>query len=387
MRRAVQMTMFYVRNFGSVLQTYALQAAIEKVPGWHCETLNVRPWNDNGIRRFTSAPQSEIQVKRSFLKRLISVIKAGGVSYLLKKRKQEKIHREFDIPRSRIFEDFLTKEIRLTPYYKDENALLKNPPVADLYITGSDQTLNPRFTGGDPNWFFSFLPQKELCKRISYAASVAATDLDDRLKGVYQHYLLGYKALSFRELTGCEIAWNMGLNASHCCDPTLLLTREEWCCFASKSRRSPSHPYILSYTLRYMVDPAPMDKAVERNLQKVYGLPIIHIDEIADITPYEFVDLFMNATFIVTSSFHGTAFALQSGKPFISFILADKLLDSRAADLLRRCKAEHHLVPIGIWQDLESFSVYESSIEEKEALKEFREKSLSWLHNHLVHAV
>jgi len=41
-------------------------------------------------------------------------------------------------------------------------------------------------------------------------------------------------------------------------------------------------------------------------------------EQIRDAGPIEFIELFDNASFVVTDSFHGTCFALNFSKPFCS---------------------------------------------------------------------
>ena len=53
----------------------------------------------------------------------------------------------------------------------------------------------------------------------------------------------------------------------------------------------------------------------------------------ATASPEKFVGYFQNASFIVTSSFHGTAFAISYQKPFYS-IMKGNTLDSRQLSLL-----------------------------------------------------
>ena len=50
-------------------------------------------------------------------------------------------------------------------------------------------------------------------------------------------------------------------------------------------------------------------------------------------TPVEFVDLFRNAQFVLTTSFHGLAFSLIFNRPFYQYSINEKI-DARADDLL-----------------------------------------------------
>lgn len=55
---------------------------------------------------------------------------------------------------------------------------------------------------------------------------------------------------------------------------------------------------------------------------------------ITDAGPSEFLYLFQNAEFIVTNSFHGTAFAINFGRQFLTIVPSRKSNNSRQKDLL-----------------------------------------------------
>lgn len=55
-----------------------------------------------------------------------------------------------------------------------------------------------------------------------------------------------------------------------------------------------------------------------------------------EIGPEEFISLFQNASYVITSSFHGTAFSINFEKPFITVVDDDKSnKDNRQISLIR----------------------------------------------------
>lgn len=62
-------------------------------------------------------------------------------------------------------------------------------------------------------------------------------------------------------------------------------------------------------------------------------------------SPIDFVTLFRNAKFVVTTSFHGTAFSLLYNVPFY-VISISKSVDSRAADLLSQLGLSRRLIKL-----------------------------------------
>ncbi|GEM_PF-709777 len=402
MKTALQLTMQYVRNYGSALQTYALQRAIESVPGWRCETLDIHPhWTPDGwsmLQPVPAAPASRTAWFADFMRRL----KHAGLHSLTGRISSAYRSRFVIRPWERMFDDFLRNEIRLAPRsYWTIDELKADPPSADLYITGSDQTFNPRFTRAENFWFWSFLPDGQLRegRKISYAASFACARLRDDCREAYKRWLPTYQALSVRESSGVKIARELGVRATHCCDPTLLLDRAAWKAFASRGTCAIRRPYILCYNLRYAVDPYPMAESLEREISKKLGLSIIHLQEgpvqwtsptgriLRGVSIPDFVNLFLNASFIMTSSFHGTAFALQSGVPFLTYVNKNANADSRAYDLLATCKAERHALAVSdALKEADDLARFEPRAQEAEGLARFREASRAWLHNEMAAA-
>lgn len=70
----------------------------------------------------------------------------------------------------------------------------------------------------------------------------------------------------------------------------------------------------------------------------------IQIEKEHTIGIYEFLDLFCNATIVVTSSFHGTAFALNFGKPLLALIDGEKKSDDRISTIMEKMGVNKQLI-------------------------------------------
>ena len=395
MKTALQLTMYFVRNYGAVLQTHALQRVIDSIPGWKCMTLDLRPqWINGGWSFCAPSRASEtVVVKRNLFRRLICRI-VSVTSYVI-----SRFRGRFVVQRwNRIFDDFLDKEIRLTRHYSTPDEFGHNPYFADIYITGSDQTFNPRFTKGELTWFWDFLPRDcaDRNRIISYAASLGTGVLLPEYHQIYAKWLPKYDSLSLREKKGVDIVKGIGADAAQCCDPTMLLTREQWAIFAGKSCIRLRKPYVLCYNLRYAVNPYPMAEVLEEQVGKTLGVQVVHLQEAVDpfvhrigrtiryANPYDFVDLFFNASFIMTSSLHGTIFALLSGKPFLAYVNDSNSVDCRVKDLLETVSAEKHAVPISRIESIEfNADDFSPESETANAIDAFRKSSLRWLKTEL----
>lgn len=330
MRKVLVVTMPRTPNYGSVLQAYATQFALEKHCFVTCELLDF--YKD--------------KVKTRNQRQSLANIVYTHVTSLLKHRWMKG------------FQKFIDSELHLTkPYYGTES-LYKNIPRADVYMTGSDQTFSPVYGFYNPAFFCEFVPNESSAKIVSYAASFAVSSLPEDKVKVYRERLARYSMLTLREESGVHIVRSLlGSEAFWCCDPTLLLSCAEWMKLAEKSRiKVGCDSYILVYILGYMANPFPQADEVIRQVQKKLGLKVVYLSGrkqdyfkrnssvYKNASPYDFVKLFLNASFIITDSFHGTIFSLIAKKQFLSFATRDDQHDNRVRSLLSRVGALDHLI-------------------------------------------
>ena len=218
------------------------------------------------------------------------------------------------------FDAFYKKYYRLSPLrYKTYKSLKDNPPQLDACITGSDQVWNSDITKGfDKAYFLGFGAPNML--RISYAASLGKDKFTEKEQREISLLLKPFDKVSVREVAGAD-ALQAGIEkkVTICPDPTLLLNAEQWCDLFKIKRKTSE--YIFVYALYSNPE---LDRVVLK-LQKQTGLPIFRIGNrsvykneqtvhIAD--PRRYVELIANAKYVVTNSFHGTAFSVNFAKPF-----------------------------------------------------------------------
>lgn len=92
-----------------------------------------------------------------------------------------------------------------------------------------------------------------------------------------------------------------------------------------------------------------------------------------------FVNLIRNASIVVTSSFHGSAFALNFGIPLIAFYNGKG--DDRISSLLENLGIEHCGYDIN--SDKYELNPYYEFTEEQSRLQELRVKSIQFLEKNL----
>lgn len=323
-------TMHNVQNYGSALQTFALQHTLES-NGFDCEIIDYRldrkKKNGNKIIFYRNV--------------LIALIKdcVTGFSHT---RSQKK------------FSIFYRSHLRISGNSYDRRTIDSALLGYDVYMTGSDQVWNPKHIRDDVNYFLAFAPMK--APKISYASSFATTSLDNFYMTLYSKYLAKYNYISVRENTGKDLVKKMvGKEAVVDIDPVLLIGAKDWATLVEESRIKKRKKYILVYALYYMFDPYPELNNIIDHVQKTLGYDVIFLNARASDFlrpnssiykaggPIEFLYLIKNAEFVITTSFHGTAFSAIFDKPIIGIVKGDGS-DDRISSLLSNLNAGHSIV-------------------------------------------
>ena len=288
-------TMHAVKNYGSVLQTYATQTVLNSL-GCETEIINyIRKKNlDSNLADTWTANDHGIKkvIKKAILYPTISRWK-------------------------KVFGGYLKKNINLSEYvYSSTEDFVRNPIVADVFCTGSDQVWNSGWNQGiEKPFFLDFAPDD--ATKISIAASIGKTELAAEEVKAIKPMLERYNAISIRETSGVGVVKGMGIaNVQFCLDPTLLLPRQKWLEHAIDIKVP--EKYILVYQLnrdekfdRYAVEVAKRKKlpllrvCTRYDQQRLPGKAII-IPEIQQL-----LTLFNKAELVITNSFHATAFCIN----------------------------------------------------------------------------
>ena len=364
-------TTFRQPNWGSVLQAYALQKYI-KALGYNCTIIDYLYPNEFHFSKGMKAFYSSKATLKNRIARLLGL------------RPKTKMQ---------LLNEFIKNEMTISDSY-NYTKIHNNPPQYDIYITGSDQVRNPNTMLGDMSYFFDFVKD---CKNIlSYASSFACSDIPNKFKNQYIHYLSRYNNISVREENGKKLIKELiGREVKVVLDPTLLIDGQTWTELSKKSiKLSLPQNYILFYMLAYTYNPDDAMTKLLNKVQKQTKYPIIPIGKLPNsfkgyiydknkhkpIGVYEFLLLLKNASVIVTSSFHGTAFAVNFGRPFVSLI-DDKSSDDRIYTLLSRLNLQNQIIRNS---DIDKYKLINFSydiIQEQNKLNELRKDSCSYLIN------
>ena len=301
-------------NYGSVLQTMALQNILSHM-GYYSEVIDyIR--DDEDYRKIAKVlVERHPRWNRNIITKKIFVC-YKNFEFKLAGKKFESMRKEYlNVTSTR---------------YSTLAELQENPPIGDVYMTGSDQVWG--FIGNeqyDPAFFLDFGDKNK--KRVSYAASFGRVNISPDILEKEREHLNSYTKITVREESAKKMIEDMGFkDVEQVLDPTLLLTRQEWdalLCNNEEGFKYKEKKYVLVYQRR------PNKKIDEYALalSKKIGLPLLRISSdlnqgvrggklIFIPTLSEFLQYIKNAAFLVTDSFHGTAFAINYNVQFVDIL-------------------------------------------------------------------
>lgn len=317
MKKVGIVSCYFKNNYGSMLQAYATKKILDNnnIPN---ETINIDNNIDfkKGKRKYYASQLFNFKfIKSKFgmikLKLDKKIVKNLGKNISIRDSKYKEFRKEFNLSIS-------------CPDYKSLSEIVE-VKYSDI-IVGSDQLWLPVNVVSD---YYTLNWVSDNINKISYATSFGISKIPDKYTDEYKKFLSRINHLSVREESGKKICDEYGITSKVVCDPTILLTKDEWEQEAVQERIIPDK-YILCYFLGSNIE----HRKFAEKLKKKTGYKIVslnHADEyvkysdtFADITPYdigprEWINLIKNAEYVCTDSFHGTVFSLLFNKTFFDF--------------------------------------------------------------------
>ena len=298
-----------VPNYGSLLQSYATQKAIEKI-GHESEIIDYTRYEE----RYESLANTLVKGKKwdkNILLRTIYI--------MIQKPNYTKMYKKFKSYRKNFLKE-TEKE------YGSLEELENNKPIADVYCSGSDQIWGKIGTANYDGAYFLEFARNEKC--IAYASSFGKTKLNEQLEQKLDFLLKKYSTILVREKSAKEILQERNFeNVEQVLDPTFLLTKKEWSELAKKSKKKIKEKYVLVYQLHdnKKFDEYAKKIAKEKKLKLFRISPsLYHIARSGKLVylpdQYEFLNYFENAEYILTDSFHATVFSIIFNKKFIDIL-------------------------------------------------------------------
>lgn len=204
-------TFYNNNNYGSYLQTFALEAVIGSM-GYNAYLIDfndyTKPWNRQ-LRNKTIF--SRIKCILFHPQLLVEALKAKIVSKQSTKCSTALIRK---------FKDFLAENLnRYEGNYVKDNF--------KAFVVGSDQVWKVSLPGLHSVFFLRFCPP---AKRISYAASLGGDSIPPYNAKLCYRYLKEFKAISVREDSAVTLLEGLGpdIHPTHVLDPVLLVGKDFW---------------------------------------------------------------------------------------------------------------------------------------------------------------
>jgi len=324
------LTFHFPYNVGAMLQCYALQQQVNKFA--KCKVISYEPFSHGAYYNYWAFPKWKYKKIVSDNPNASLKIKVKALGNALKisfDKNAKKIRRE-----AKPFTRFL-KKIKRTKVYFQQYELKTLENEFDLFIVGSDQVWNTNIIGEDTTYFLEFVSSSN--KKASYALSAGDTISQEKFEK-FLPLIKDFKHLSAREKSLQNQLIAEDLNCKLVVDPTLLLSKEDY--KKIESNLVVKGKYILVYSFCY-------SKELEEILvvlREKYNCKVIVFtyvddakllalsDEKVEYSIGNFLKLISGAEFVVTNSFHGTAFSLIYGKKFVC--LPAMITNSRIVDFL-----------------------------------------------------
>ena len=288
-------------NFGSTLQAYALYFAINKL-GVDSEFID---YKCNAI------VEKELPKQFSLSMTLKEMIK-----YLLFNRD--------NVAKFNSLIQFLNRHAKLSKPY-DRNTIYKASDHYDVIIVGSDIVWGLDITKGDTAYLLDFVSDNK--KKFAFSSSIG-NPWNKEEREIVKPLLKEFEGIAVREEESADWVEELtGRRPYVVCDPTMLLTSNEWLTYKSDKYRGKK--YVLAY---FDNDNQDCVKSANK-LAKAYGCEALFINYgrpfkgVKSIRPHSIADFFSliyYAQKIVTASYHGMLFSIYFNKQFVYFNRAHK---------------------------------------------------------------
>ncbi len=332
------LTFHRATNYGTALQAFATQKGIAKL-NVDTEIIDYRPQyieRTLKVRKFKNAKSP---------KEFASIAVNAVLYPKMAKKKAESFKRFFSL---------MNVSERVC---NSTDEVSEQAEKYDAVLSGSDQLFNKNITGDDMTYFLPFYHKR----KVTFASSFGERKLSEERIGEIAPYLSQLDYIAVREKTAQDILSQIRLVnpelkcATNVLDPTFLLTKDEWCEYADTNLKLPKEGYILTY---YMIE-TPLLAEITKELKEKTGLKVVNIKpskkqvilrqgkNLAFAGPAQFLECYKNASYVVTNSFHGTAFALNFSIPFFTSILPVSMageVNSRLTDICDLFSVPHRFI-------------------------------------------
>lgn len=314
------LTFHRARNFGGILQCYALVQYLNRC-GYDVEVVDY--------------------VSKS-IESTYSLIRTDGLKNFL--RSLYKIRYSWNS--RKLYRRFILNNIPVSKrkYYSSEDF----SGEYDLLLIGSDQVWSKRINKGFDEIYWGNI--MTVNRKIAYAVSMGTDhNFSKKENELIAKYLKNFDKISVREDSlKKEMSFLTNKSIYTVIDPTLLLEIDDY-------KKIAQFPKEENYILYYQMEMHPDCKERVKELALQLDCPIVVIGvkpeaiidvevvfyDYGEVSPSQFVGYIYNAKCVITSSFHGVALSIAMRKDFYSLKL---YASDRAENLLRHVGAVNRLI-------------------------------------------
>lgn len=362
------LTFHFAHNYGAMLQAYALIMKLQSL-GFDAEVIDYRLpciYDNHEKKTFFQFFKKNCRYNNWFIAALKTI------KNYWKNRFRGKRWELFET----FYNDFIPKSERVF------NVL--NACSYDAIIYGSDQIWNSKLTEGlQPVYFADGIPKS--VKKIAYAASCGTNSIDKSDQELFKKLINNFDTVSVREMDfSFYLRRLMSINVPVVIDPIFLLKKEEWKSICNKDEQD---EYALIYSFNeddkfYNVVNRFIEMCPVRIVAIKYKFdPCLKgVEQKTNVGPLQFVNLIMNAKYVITNSFHGTAFSLLFEKNFIT--IRPMVFAGRLDSLLNLFCLVDRIVDKD--DDIKKLEVPIDYEKVRQKIDEFRNKSVLFLRENLV---
>ena len=284
----------HTTNYGSCFQAYALQKAVE------CLNINGEEFRYYliPIRTFRDIP-----VKNKWKEFLVKPIL--------------NLHRR----QFREFERIYMKYAGVTSL----SNLYELNITGDAFVCGSDVIWNPDMNQGLGAYYLDFAEKY----KFSYAASFGKASIDEKFYGDIRRKLEFFDSISVREKSGAEMLEKiMKRKIEVAADPVFLLTADQWNEIIPHPQRCEKYIFVYTTHLNKTILDFVENLRKQTELKVVWtvwgpkqalqkGILQVH-------KPDRWLQLLRDAEYVVTNSFHASAFSTIWHKKFFTVVWGEK---------------------------------------------------------------
>lgn len=351
-------TNFDTKNYGSLLQAFALQKKLEE--------LGSDPY----------ILQKKATGKRSLGARAKKFLFRSGNNYSLKDKAEIKRAKKAFSIKNRKLQSFVNENIDVRVCSPKSAHLVVGD--TDVMIAGSDQIWSS--SAGTLSEFttLQFVPDR--IKRYAFAASLGTIELNEESKNLLRNGLEHFSEVTVRENSAVSLIKDItSVPVNTVLDPTFLYDTGYWSVIAKEPEVDENYIFV------YMLRPEPVTLSAALALADKTGYKVYlfsnrlindsRVKNITDAGLEEFLGYIKNADYVVTNSFHGTAFSIQFKKQFLSIAISGSGM--RVTDFLELIGAQDRIITSADQIDMINDEIDWSHIED--VIQAERKRSIEYL--------